>query len=45
MDNEEIFVSNLKQYFAHFCEPYETHRCLNRAGKIDSEENYSEVAS
>lgn len=45
MDNEEIFVSNLKQYFSHFCEPYENHRCLKRAGTIGSEENYSEVAS
>ncbi|KTD74171.1 Lpg0189 family type II secretion system effector [Legionella tucsonensis] len=45
MDNEEIFVSNLKQYFGHFCEAYENHRCLNRTGKIDSEEYDSKVAS
>ncbi len=45
MENEEIFVSNLKQYFAHFCESYENHRCLNPASQIDGEENDSKVAS
>lgn len=31
MDNEDIFVSGLKQYFVHYCEDYENHRCLNPA--------------
>ncbi|KTC80325.1 hypothetical protein Lche_2345 [Legionella cherrii] len=44
MENEELFVSNFKQYFAHYCEPYENHRCLNPGGKIDNEENLSKVA-
>ncbi|RUR28395.1 Lpg0189 family type II secretion system effector [Legionella qingyii] len=45
MENEEIYVSNFKQYFAHFCEPYENHRCLNPAEKIDNEEDNSKIAS
>ncbi|WP_454781863.1 Lpg0189 family type II secretion system effector [Legionella sp. WA2022007384] len=45
MENEEIFVSNFKQYFAHFCEPYENHRCLNPGGKIDGEDVDSKIAS
>ena len=28
MDNDDIFVSILKQYFIHFCEQYKNHRCL-----------------
>lgn len=36
-NNEELFVSNFKQYFAHYCEPYENHRCLN-PGKMDNEQ-------
>lgn len=39
MENEELFVSNFKQYFAHFCEPYANHRCLNPSGMIDGEKN------
>lgn len=27
-NDEEIFVSGLKQYFMHHCEKYENHRCL-----------------
>jgi hypothetical protein len=42
MNNEEdIFVSNLKQYFAHNCEPYENHKCLNPEAQIDLGENDS----
>lgn len=29
MDNEDIFVSILKQTFIHYCEQYENHKCLN----------------
>ncbi|MGL5743050.1 MAG: Lpg0189 family type II secretion system effector [Legionella sp.] len=29
MDNEELFVSSLKQYFIHYCEKDDHHRCLN----------------
>jgi hypothetical protein len=36
-NNEELFVSNFKQYFAHYCEPYENHRCLNPGSKMDNE--------
>lgn len=45
MENEELFVSNFKQYFAHFCEPYANHRCLNPSGMIDGEKKYPEEAS
>ncbi|KTC90587.1 Lpg0189 family type II secretion system effector [Fluoribacter dumoffii] len=45
MENEELFVSNIKQYFGHYCEPYENHRCLKRGGKIDKETNYPQAAS
>lgn len=26
---EEIFVSGIKQYFTHYCEQYQNHRCLS----------------